>query len=62
MKTEDTKQIKIIACSNSIYWYNKHIGETFDVQSENQQQYWVREKDAYSCLNFVLKSDSEIIN
>ena len=62
MNQDELKKIKIISCSNGIYWYNLHIGVEFEVQRETQEYYWVRELDAYRCINFVLKSDTQLIN
>ena len=56
------KQIKIIGSCRPIYWYSSHIGEVFDIEREHDDVFWVREKGLYRCLNFVLKSDCEVIN
>ena len=56
---DEPKQIKVLRCLDSILWYNKHVGETFEVQKESDRYYWVREKDSWQCLNFVLKSDAQ---
>jgi len=62
MNSGETKKIKIISCQNQIFWYNQHIGKEFDVVRETQEYYWVRELDSYGCINFVLKSDTELLN
>ena len=56
-----TKKIKIKRCSDMLFWYRKHINETFDVVNEDFDRYWVRELDDFGCLNFVLKTDAEIV-
>lgn len=55
-------KIKILLCSDSIFWYNKYTGEIFDIVRESSDRYWVRERDQYGCLNFVMKTDCEEIN
>lgn len=51
-------QIKIIDSGSSLYWYNWHVGEIFDVVKTEENLYWVREPDGY--LNFVLREDAQI--
>lgn len=59
-------KIKILKCSDSRLWYNKYIGETFDVAYRTREYsevcYWVREGLEYNCLNFVKQIDCEEIN
>lgn len=54
-------QIKILHCSDSMFWYNKHIGETFKVRRIESDRFWVREQDDYGYLNFVLTKDCEVV-
>lgn len=54
-------KIKILDCSDSLYWYSKHVGEVFDVQRIEHDVFWCREKDAYECLNIILKVDCEVL-
>lgn len=52
-------KIKILRCSDSLLWYNLHIGETYKVHRIDSDRFWVREQDDYGYLNFVLLSDCE---
>lgn len=45
-----------------LMWYGKHIGETFFVEKEEHDRVWVREGGEYNLLNFILKTDIEIIS
>lgn len=51
--------VKILKCSDWMYWYNNEIGNTFSFNQENLDCYWVRDKDGYR--NTILKSDCEQI-
>lgn len=54
-------KIKILKCSNSILWYNKHIGEEFEVKFIEDEAYWTRETDGiFNALNWVYKKDATI--
>ncbi len=53
-------RIKILRCSDSLFWYNSRINETFYVQRIESDRYWVREEDTTGYLNFVLFKDCEI--
>lgn len=55
---ESNLKIKIIDSGSSLYWYNWHVGEIFDVIKTEENLYWVREPEGY--LNFVLREDAEI--
>lgn len=50
-------KIKIIKCKDSLFWYNKHINQIFEVEKEWDTYVWVREPNEFRCLNFVLKED-----
>lgn len=52
-------KVKIKKCSDSLYWYNKHIGEEFDVHRFGERFVWVREPNEYQCLNFIEVCDLE---
>lgn len=54
-------KIKITSCKDSLLWYNKHIGETFEVVKVSPWFYWCREKDAYKASNFIYKQDVELV-
>lgn len=55
-------KIKILLCSDKIFWYNKYLNEIFEVRRESSDRYWVRERGQYGCLNFVMKTDCEVID
>lgn len=55
-------KIKIIKCSDSFFWYNKHIGEEVEVLKQNSKEYWVRELNEWRCWNFILKEDAEVVS
>ena len=55
-------EIKITKCSDSMMWYCKHVGETYNVvrdYSKESNEFLVR--DAYGYLNIVLMKDCEIV-
>ena len=54
-------KIRILKCSDSLYWYNQHIGSVFYVYRIDTDRYWCREENEYGCLNFVLISDCEVV-
>lgn len=54
--------VKVIRCSDSLFWYRKNIGQVFRVEYESADRFWVREDDEWRCLNFILKKDSEIVH
>lgn len=57
------KTIKITKCSDMMLWYNQHVGEVFDVSYEEDNAYWCRERDGtFNCLNWVYKSDCELVS
>lgn len=53
------KRIKIIDCSDPMFWYAEYLGtdKEFAVIKEERDRYWTREDAGY--LNFVLKKDAE---
>ena len=52
-------QIKIIKVSDSLLWYNNHLGQVFTPYREYNDSYLVRCPDGLS--NIVYKCDCEII-
>ena len=54
-------KIKVLKCSNQLFWYNKHIGEVFDVVKVQDLKFWCREKDHWGCLNFIEDKDATIL-
>jgi len=55
-------KIKITNCSDSLFWYNDHIGEVFLVIRASPDVFWCRERNEYECLNIVLRKDCEVLN
>lgn len=56
-------KIKITKYSDSMMWYCKHVGETYDVlrdYSKESNEYLVR--DAYGYLNIVRPRDCEVVD
>lgn len=54
-------KIKISKCSSNLLWYNKHIGEEFEVKFMADNCYWAREKDGvFNCLNWIHREDATI--
>jgi hypothetical protein len=53
-------KIQITSCIDSSFWYYKYIGDVFEVERTDavDGSYWVREKNVYRALNFVLKQDA----
>ena len=51
-------KIKIMRCTDSLCWYSKDIGETFEV-IKSDQYYWCYDNDGYS--NVVHKKDAVIV-
>lgn len=54
-------QVKILKCSDSMYWYSKYIGEVFKVSRVTPNEYWTRERNMYQALNFISKGDCEVV-
>lgn len=54
-------KIKIINCKDSLLWYSRHIGETFDVVKIHCGMYWCRERDEFRAVNYVYIEDAEVI-
>lgn len=59
--TDNTIKIKILKCSNFILWYRQYIGEEFEVLRDEKTAWWVREKEHPYAINWVYKTDSEVI-
>lgn len=54
-------KIKIIKSSDSLLWYTKHIGETFEVFRETPEAYWSREKNQFRAMNWIAREDAEVV-
>jgi len=55
-------KVKVTKCYDSMLWYNKRIGEVFEIYREEEAVYWTREGGAWNCLNWIRKLDCEVIN
>lgn len=55
-----TKKIRVKKTTDCFYWYKHRIGETFDVEAESPDYYWVRDVND-DCLIGILKEDAEVI-
>ncbi len=55
-------KVKIIKCYDSMLWYNKHIGEVFEILREEEAVYWTRERNQWHCLNWIRKLDCEVVD
>ena len=40
-------------------WYERHIGEVFEVLYETDQEFYVKTGDEYNTGNFIQKSDAQ---
>lgn len=41
-------KLKITGCSDSMYWYNAHIGKQFEIHRLGEVYAWVRELTSFS--------------
>lgn len=55
-------KVKVIECHDHMLWYNKRIGEIFEVLREEEAVYWTREGGHWNCLNWIRKLDCEVID
>lgn len=55
-------KVKVINCYDSMLWYKKHIGHTFEVLREEEAVYWTRELNGWHCLNWIRKLDCEVVD
>lgn len=54
-------KIRVIKCINPSLWYNKHIGEEFEVRFVDDKSYWTRERDGlFNALNWIYKHDATV--
>lgn len=53
--------IKVLDCNDPMLWYNKRIGEIFEVCRQDEEVYWTREGGRWNCLNWIDKKDCEVI-
>jgi hypothetical protein len=55
-----TIKIRVITCSDSLFWYANHIGKVFTTINETAEDYLVREPSGYT--NIILKKDCEEVS
>jgi len=55
-----TMKLKLIKCSDSLYWYKDLIGQEVPLLREYEDCYLSREPDGYA--NIVRKEDAEVVN
>jgi len=49
-------EVLITNCSDSSYWYRLHFGEAFEIIEEDNDMYWVRDRDGFR--NVIMKKDA----
>lgn len=54
------QQLKIIKCSDNLYWYNNLIGQTVPLLREYEDCYMSREPDGFA--NIIKKEDAEVVD
>lgn len=62
MIVEMIKRVKVVKASGISMWYESYIDKNFFVEKEEHDRVWVREGGDYNLLNYILKSDIEIID
>lgn len=51
-------KVKIVGCSDSMFWYAGRVGWVYQVRRIDSDRYWVRpEIDEYSGWNFIKIED-----
>jgi hypothetical protein len=56
-------KIKVTSCPNDLLWYDKYIGQVFEVLREEPTAFWTLEpNEKYRLLNWINKTDCEVIN
>lgn len=59
METPSDRQLKIIACSDSLLWYSDLVGQIVPLLREYDDCYMSREPSGFA--NIVKKQDAEIV-
>lgn len=59
--------VKIINCSDSLYWYNNLVGTIVPIHkvtfsATEGMLYWAREGGTWNATNFIKPSDAEVVN
>ena len=57
---EDFMKLKIIKCSDTLYWYKDLVGQLVPLLREYEDCYMSREPDGFA--NIVRKEDAEVVN
>lgn len=53
-------KLKIIKCSDTLYWYKDLVGQLVPLLREYEDCYMSREPDGFA--NIVRKEDAEVVN
>lgn len=52
-----------MSCNNSLLWYARYIGQTFEVLREEETAYWCREPNSeFNLINWIYKKDVKVVN
>jgi len=54
------EKLKIIKCSDTLYWYKDLVGQLVPLLREYEDCYMSREPDGFA--NIVRKEDAEVVN
>ena len=56
-------KIQVKSCHNALLWYNKHVGDKFDVVffDPDESVFWVRERDEFMARNWIACKDAEVL-
>ena len=55
------KMLKIISCDDNRKWYSNLIGQLVPLLSEEHGHYEYRSREPAGYINFVSKSDAEVV-
>ena len=56
-------KIQVVSCNNSLLWYARYIGQTFEVLREEETAYWCREPNSeVNLINWIYKKDVKVVN
>jgi len=58
--------VKIINCSDNLYWYNNLVGTIVPINkvtfsATEGMLYWAREGGTWNAINFIKPSDAEVV-
>ena|ERR1035437_2115667 len=55
-------EIKVIKCSKDTFWYNAHVGETFEVVDKaDVDWYYVWRDKKREATGFIMKADASLV-